>query len=240
MTTPIYDPGRSAISGDGPKPSMQHSYLPNQLVMEVKGATIDDTKWMATAAVLAAKLYSPKLTGRTASQLYPVFWDGYFGIAWTDDYVWFQNQGIRPFTMTKLAGKVVPMWVDDPDGKTRAANPKAKTRTTGSGKVQVLIFRKAAKKGERKIVRRRVGGVMREVSVPRSYPGAPGRIKTREAARPFTAPGKVGGRIAERNVGVRWRHPGLPPREYLQRSLRRAVEEHGFEAGEIMPIRSHG
>ena len=81
---------------------------------------------------------------------------------------------------------------------------------------------------------------MREVSVPRSWPGAPGRIVQREARRPWTTPGKVGGQIAERNVGVRWRHPGLTGREYLQHSLRVAAEQSGVESGEITPIRSHG
>ncbi len=195
---------------------------------------------MAEAAVRAARSHAPKLSGRSSDRLFPVHWEEHFGIGWRDDHVWFQNEGIRPFTMTKLAGKVIPMWVDDPSGKERKANPKAKTRTTASGKVQVLIFRRAAKKGERKTVTRKVGGVVREVSVPRSYPGAPGRIARREAARPWTQPGKVGGQIAQSNIGVRWRHPGLSRRGFLHHGLEAAAREHGVVIEEIIPVKGDG
>lgn len=240
MTAPVYDPGRSTFSNAStPRPSVYHSYLPNLLVMEVEGASIDDCRWLAEAAAENAKHNIPKLTGRSSALLRPAYWDGYFGIAWEGDHIWFQNEGIRAFTMNRLAGKVVPMWIDDPSGKERKKNPKAKTRTTAGGRVQVLLFRRAANKGERKTVKRTVGGVTRMVDVPRSYPGAPGRIALREQRRPLTTPGKLGGQIAQKNVGVRWRHPGLAGRHFLQYGLRSAADALGVPHGEIRQLRSN-
>lgn len=176
----------------------------------------------------------PKLTGRAASRMFPLYGSGYFGVGWTDNYVWFQEQGIRPFTMYSLAGKVIPLWVDDPTGTEREKNPKAQVRTTMSGKTQVLIFRKAAMPGQRRTVRRKVAsGQYEEYTVPMSYPGAPGRIGKREAARPFTTPGRTPGAIARGNVGVRWRHPGLAPRQFLNHSMTLAAEQGGIVADRI-------
>lgn len=155
------------------------------------------------------------------------------GMASHNSYVWFQEQGIRPFTMFSLAGKTIPMWIDDPAGTEREKNPKARTRVTMSGKTQVLIFRKAAMPGQMKTVRKKVaGGTYEEKSVPLSYPGAPGRISKREAPAPWTTPGRVAGAIARGNVGTRWRHPGLAPRKFLNHAVSLAAQQGG-----INPVR---
>jgi hypothetical protein len=121
--------------------------------------------------------------------------------------------------MKSLAGKTIPMWIDDPDGEVaKEEGPKAKTRVTADGRRQTLIFRHAAPIGSRKMVFKRG----QWVSVPRSYPGAPGRINNRSS----------NGRIAAGNVGVRWRHPGIESRHYLNRS----IEEVAFRYG-IFPDR---
>lgn len=151
------------------------------------------------------------------------------GMASHNSYVWFQEQGIRPFTMFSLAGKTIPMWVDDPTGTERQKNPKAQVRTTLSGKTQVLIFRRAAMPGQTKKVRRKTaGGTYEEYTVPMSYPGAPGRIARREAPQPWTTPGRRPGAIARGNVGVRWRHPGLAPRQFLNHAMTLAAEKGGI------------
>lgn len=176
----------------------------------------------------------PKMSGQAMNRIFPLYGKGFFGIGFLDSYVWFQENGIRPFTMTSLAGKTIPMWINDPTGVERQRNPKARTRVTLSGKVQVLIFRKVAQIGATKTVKRRnkVTGTMEATQVPASYPGAPGRIAVRESASPHTTPGRVGGRIAPGNIGVKWRHPGLAPRKFLNNSLTLAAQWYG-----ILPIR---
>lgn len=154
------------------------------------------------------------------------------GMASHNSYVWYQDNGIRPFTMYSLAGKTIPMWIDDPTGTERLRNPRAQVRVTLSGKTQVLIFRRAAQIGQRKTVRTRVAGQWETRTVPMSYPGAPGRIGRREAGQPHTTPGRTGGQIAEANVGVRWRHPGLAPRKFLNRAMVLASQRGG-----ILPVR---
>jgi hypothetical protein len=103
-----------------------------------------------------------------------------------------------------------------------------------SGKTQVLIFRRVASVGQTKTVTRRsrVTGTIERTQVPASYPGAPGRIGRREAAQPYTRGGSSGGQIAGGNVGVRWRHPGLAPRKFLNNSLTLAAQWNG-----VLPIR---
>jgi hypothetical protein len=166
----------------------------------------------------------------------PIWGDGYFGVRWRDNYVWFQEMGVRPFLMTHLQGKTIPMWVPDPDGKLRAKNPKIKVRNL-NGTTQVLIFRKVAHKGERKLVTRRVGGVERQVSVPRSYPGAPGRINPgqRHEGRPVS---KRGGQIKAGHGGVRWRYPGLKAQMFLHQGLLMAAKFNGVEPGKIVAAHS--
>lgn len=133
-----------------------------------------------------------------------------------------------------LTHNTIPMWINDPTGAERSKNPKAKTRTTASGVVQVLIFRKAARLGSQITKRKRdpkTGRVV-ETSKPASYPGAPGRINRREMGAPHTTPGRLGGAIAPGNGGVRWRHPGIAPRLFLNHGVTMAAQQHG-----ILPVR---
>jgi hypothetical protein len=206
---------------------------PDRLIMVVTKISPARARSIALEAVRLARALMPKLTGYAASRLYPLYGKGYFGIGFADPYTWFQENGIRPFTMYALAGKTIPMWIDDPTGTERLRNPKAKTRVTMSGKTQVLIFRKVAKMGQRKTVTRKgPGGAMEKTTVPMSYPGAPGRIGVRQSPKPTTTPGTSGGQIAQGNSGVRWRHPGLAPRKFLNHSLTVAAQRGG-----ILPVR---
>jgi hypothetical protein len=208
---------------------MRISERPDRLIMVVHGLKGPRARTIANAAVRQARQLMPKLTGYSASRIFPLYGSGYFGIGFQDSYVWFQENGIRPFTMFSLAGKTIPMWIDDPTGEMAAKNPRAQTRITMSGKPQVLIFRKAARMGQRKTTRRKVAeATYEEFSMPASYPGAPGRIGVRQAGQPWTTPGKAGGQIAGGNVGVRWRHPGLAPRQFLNRSITLAAQQAGI------------
>lgn len=206
---------------------------PDRLIMIVPKLSPGRCRSIALDAARLARQLMPKLSGHAASRIYPLYGKGYFGIGFLDSYTWFQENGIRPFTMHSLAGKTIPMWIDDPTGTERLRNPKARTRVTLSGKTQVLIFRRAARMGQRRqVTRKGPGGAMEKISVPMSYPGAPGRIGVRQAARPLTTPGEVGGRIAPGNSGVRWRHPGLAPRKFLNHSLTVAAQRGG-----VLPVR---
>lgn len=212
--------------------------VPSHLVMRIEGLSEDDAEALAEDAVISARGMAPKMSGASAAAFAPIWGEGWFGVRWEDDYVWYQETGIRPFTMTNLAGKTIPMWIDDPTGTERAKNPRAETRVTASGKTQVLIFRRAAAPiGARKTVTRKVparrGGGTERRSVPASYPGAPGRISRTEARRPWTTPGRVGGAIAQRNSGVRWRHPGLMKRSFIRQGLVVAAEHHGYAPGPV-------
>jgi len=212
---------------------MMISQHPDRLVMLIPGLKGPAARVMANAAVREARRVMPKLTGASASRLFPLYGAGFFGVGWADSWVWFQEQGIRPFTMTGLAGKTIPMWVDDPTGTERERHPRARTRVTLSGRTQVLIFRRAAPVGQRLTRRRKkADGTFEEYTVPASYPGAPGRIGRREAAAPWTTAGRTGGAIAAGNVGVRWRHPGLSPRKFLNHAMALAAEQGG-----ILPVR---
>lgn len=209
---------------------MRISERPDRLVIVVPGMRPGQARRIALDAVRLARRRMPKLSGKGAKRLQPLYGKGFYGIFFGESYIWFQENGIRPFTMNQLAGKTIPMWVDDATGQERARNPKAKVRVTASGKTQVLIFRKAAQKGQRKTVKRKnpVTGQIETSSAPMSYPGAPGRIGRQEAGRPFTRSGKLGGQIAAGNVGVRWRHPGLAPRKFMNSSLTVASGMHGI------------
>lgn len=214
---------------------MKIAERPDRVIMYVPGLKPNKARDMANQAVREARRKMPKNTGYSASRLQPLYGKDFFGLRWADSYVWFQDHGIRPFTMNSLEGKTIPMWIDDPTGKERAKNPKAKVRVTMSGKTQVLIFRKAARKGQR-ITRYKknpqTGQPMVVEDRPASYPGAPGRIARREAAAPMTTPGRVAGAIARGNVGVRWRHPGLEPRLFLNNAMTLACQWNG-----ILPVR---
>lgn len=153
-----------------------------------------------------------------------IWGEGWFGISWPArvDYLWFQEKGTRPFTMRSLAGKTIPMWINDPTGKVARENPKAERRVTASGKRQVKIFRKAAKIGQRKrvAVRDAAGRLVRWQEVPASYPGAPGRIARRGAG------GKIVTHPPSGHSGVRWRNPGLHPRQFMEHSLQQVARRH--------------
>lgn len=210
-------------------PEFRLSDRPDRLIVLVPGMRPGQARRIALEAVRIARRRMPKMSGKGAKRLQPLYGKGYYGIFFGESYIWFQENGIRPFTMNNLAGKVIPMWIDDPTGTERMRNPKAKTRRTESGKIQVLIFRRAAQKGQRKTVKRRnkVTGAIETTTVPMSYPGAPGRIGRREAGSPFTRPGRMGGQIATGNVGVRWRHPGLAPRKFMNSALTLASGANG-------------
>lgn len=214
---------------------MRLAESPDRIIMLVKGLSPGRARSAALSAVREARRKMPKMSGGSAARLQPLYGKGYFGIWWADSYVFFQDHGIRPFTMRSLAGKTIPMWIDDPTGQERAKNPKAKVRVTMSGKTQILIFRKAANIGQRvtKYGKDPVTGARIVVSDrPASYPGAPGRIGVREAANPRTRAGKRGGQIARGNVGVRWRHPGIAPRLFLNNAVTLAAQWNG-----ILPTR---
>jgi hypothetical protein len=215
-------------------PEIIMSDRPDRMVMTIPGLRRAKAKAMAEYATQQAKLLMPKMSGGAASRMTPLYGDGFFGVAFQDSYVWFQENGIRPFTMNNLQGKVIPMWIDDPTGVERQKNPKAKTRQTLSGKTQVLIFRKAAVKGTTvtKRTKDKATGQMVTTVRPASYPGAPGRIGVREAAGSMTTMGRTGGRIAKGNIGVKWRHPGLKPRLFLNNAMSLASQKGGY-----LPVR---
>lgn len=209
--------------------------MPDRIIMFVPGLKPGPARNIAIAAVAECRRKMPKSTGQAASRLEPIYGPGFFGIRWLDSYTWFIDHGTKPFTMNSLAGKTIPMWISDPTGSERAKNPQAKVKTDASGKVKVLIFRRAAKKGQRKVVTRRnpVTGARETVSnKPMSYPGAPGRIGVREMGSPSTTVGRVAGAISRGNVGVRWRHPGIAPRSFLNNAITIACQRAG-----ILPVR---
>jgi hypothetical protein len=193
---------------------LQIAQHPDRMIMLVPGLRGPRARHTANAAVREGRRLAPKLSGRMASRMYPLYGTGYFGIGWLDPVAWYQERGVRPHTMHSLAGRVIPMWLDDPAGLIRQQNPKAQTRVTMSGRVQVLIFRRAGRQGSP------------------GAPGAPGRIGRREAGRPWTTPGRRGGSIARGNIGVKWRYPGLAPRGFLNRAITVAAQQGG-----IVPVR---
>lgn len=185
--------------------------MPDRLVMRAEDSGEQEAQYLAIDAVYTARMTMPRVTGATANRLVPLSADGWFGIYFPDSWTWFMEHGTGPRTMRSLAGKTIPMWVSDADGAIRAKDKKARVRTTADGRVQVLIFRRAAKLGQRKQVRRRnkVTGEMDVVWTVASYPGAPGRINRRNPD----------GQIATGNVGVRWRHPGLRSLQFLNAAI---------------------
>lgn len=212
------------------EPGQNQGRIPTRIVMRVKDLPAGDAFSAAKSAVVIAQQLAPKTTGESAASFKPIWGEGYFGITWSGAHVWYQEMGIRPFTMNNLAGKTIPMWIEDPMGVERARNPRARTRITKDGRMQVLIFRRAARRGETKTVVRRDGTTH---EVPRSYPGAPGRISRREAPAPHTSEGKVAGQIAKGNIGVRWRHPGTFGRYFLREALERTAVLHGLPRGPV-------
>jgi hypothetical protein len=211
---------------------------PRQAVMGVDGLLESDAAIVANRATWLCRQYLPKVTGAAAASVTALFGPGWFGVEWTHDSVWFMESGTHPHTMRSLAGKVVPMWINDPEGKERAKSPKAKTRTTADGRDQTLIFRRCATPGARKNVWRNEGGRMVRVSVPQSYPGAPGRIAVNRSqglirAGDLNPRARNPGWIAPRNVGVRWRHPGLDAGRHIVRGIADAAIEFSIPIGKV-------
>jgi hypothetical protein len=211
----------------------RHSHYDRLYVRLVPEVTeVANAQYAAEQALRYAQLNMPRLSGRSANRLQPVWDVHYFGVRWLDNYVWFQEMGIRPFVMNNLQGKTIPMWVEDRTGDLARQNPKAKTRRTADGRNQILIFRHAAKRGQRKTVQRKVRGRLVTVSVPRSYPGAPGRIARRHPGAPISRK-PHGGKIAASNGGVRWRYPGLDGRFMIHQALLITARSMGFTIGPV-------
>jgi hypothetical protein len=207
--------------------------LPDRIIMEVDGLDDDVAHHAAMIAVGFARQFAPKLTGASSRHFHPIWGVGWYGISWEDSYVWYQEQGVRPFLMRSLAGKTIPMWIDDPHGKEKAANPKAKTRTTADGRHQILIFRRAARLGQRKVVQRR----NEARDVPASYPGAPGRIRHRHPQYHSSHPARhLSGKIRSTNVGVRWYYPGMAEKGFLHNGVLRSAQFLGIPAKPIYAI----
>lgn len=205
---------------------------PSRLIMVVPDLDPLVAERLAFLSTKKARQLAPKLTNKLADGLVPLWSEDAFGIGWHADYTWYQEKGTKPFLMRSLEGKTVPMWIDDPTGDEQRNNPKAKTRVMAGGRVQVLIFRKVAERGQRKLVERRVGGRIVQVDVPASYPGAPGRIQHRHT-QPIVPPGKIAGQIRQGNVGVRWRHPGLQGLGFIVDSIQEVAFKHGIYNGRI-------
>lgn len=209
------------------------SGTPDRMIMVVKGLQETEAQYLANEAVARARQTMPRVSGATANRLAPIYGPSWFGIYFPDAWTWFMEHGTKPFTMRSLAGKLIPMWVDDPSGAEKAKNPKAKTRRTQDGRQQILIFRRAAKIGARKVVTRKnkVTGVMEKTTTAASYPGAPGRINRRSDGIGF-GNGQAG-QIARGNGGVRWRHPGLRSQQFLNGAIAQAAFRSGLLIGTI-------
>jgi hypothetical protein len=216
------------------------SSAPDRLFLLIPGLDPHIARRMAMDAARLAKKNAPKMSGAGAKTIYPLYGRGYIGLTAKASYMWYQEQGIRPFTMKNLAGKVIPMWIDDPYGIERMKNPKAKTRVTASGKSQILIFRKAPKIGstQPKLKKNKLTGKLEYRQTPKHYPGAPGRIGKRKAVLGNTAPGhsvvRSTGKIAKGNVGVWWRHPGLTPRLFMNYALTQTAMDYGYTPQRIV------
>jgi hypothetical protein len=206
---------------------------PLRMVARIKDLPVNEARQLANEAVKIAFREAPKMSGTGAKGIRPTWGPGYYGVSWINNYMWFQERGIKAYTMNSLAGKTIPMWIDDVHGEESKKNPKAKTRVTKSGKKQVLIFRKVGRRGDKKRVKR--NGRWSEVP-NQNYPGGPGRIALRQAKSPFTSPGKLGGQIAPGNVGVRWRHPGLQPRHFLLHGVVKAAGDRGYVPDMVVAI----
>lgn len=201
--------------------------VPDRLYIRAPEYNDKQCELLAKQAAAFTRAVAPKLSGRGAQGIKPYWGRGFFGIRWDRTYMWYQERGTNPFTMRSLAGKTIPMWVDDPTGSERRANPKAKTRVVANGRRQVLIFRKVAKHGARKrvAVRDAKGRLLRHKTVPQSYPGAPGRIaRTTYDERYGTHTGKIAKMRPRAHIGVRWRNPGIVGREFMLYSLQEVAE----------------
>ena len=205
--------------------------MPNRLYVLAPGFSTRQCEALAKASVDFIRSITPKISGAGAGGMKPYFGPGWFGIGWDRPYLWHLEAGTKPHTMTKLAGKVIPMWINDPTGKEAKANPKAETRMSVDGRKQVLIFRKAAKIGARRkvAVRDRQGRLVRWRDAPASYPGAPGRIaRTSFDEIKGTHTGKIAKLVPRPHVGVRWRNPGIVGRGFMQHGLQQVGRSVGL------------
>lgn len=212
--------------------------LPDRAIMGAPGLDIDRAWYIATKAMYDARTHMPRVTSASAFNLIPIAGEGWFGVAWTHPHIWYQEMGTRPFTMRSLAGKAIPMWVNDPTGEVANKQRNPRRRITDDGRHQTLIFRRAARFGQRKDVWRQEGGRMVRRSVPMSYPGAPGRIAVNRSQglmrQGSVNPGQGNpGWIARGNVGVRWRHPGLQPGRYVARGIFDSATAHGLPVMDV-------
>jgi len=212
--------------------------LPDRAIFGAPGLTIDRAWTIATRAMYVARAHMPRVTSVSAFSLTPIAGEGWFGLSWTHPHIWYQEMGIRPFTMRSLAGKTIPMWVNDPHGELARKQKRPRTRVTADGRSQTLIFRRAAKFGQRKQVWQQVQGQMVRRTVPMSYPGAPGRIAVNRSQglmrQGDVNPGQGNpGWIAKGNVGVRWRHPGLQPGRHVARGIIEAAIVHGLPVVDV-------
>lgn len=208
---------------------------PDRLYCFAPGFTASQCRRMGQHAAEVARTLSPRLSGRAANGISAYAGEGFFGVKWDRPYLWYQEGGAGAFTMRSLAGKTIPMWVDDWTGEMARRDPKAKTRITANGRRQILIFRKAGKLGARKkvAVRDSAGRLVRWRDVPQSYPGAPGRITHREWRSSGGSTGRITRMVQPSHVGVRWRHPGLVPREFMQHAIQMVAMQNGLDKPEV-------
>ncbi len=199
-------------------PELILSQTPDRYVILAPTLSGKDAYRLAQQAARMARNLAPKLTGQGARDIHPISGKGFFGLI-MPPHLWIQERGMPGRTMHELAGKVIPMWIDDPTGSEAAKEPRAQRRVTASGKRQILIFRRAAKKGERKPVRRKIAGQWTIRWTNKHWPGAPGRIALREARKPYTTPGRTPGAVAPQNIGVWWHHPGISPRMFANHAM---------------------
>lgn len=165
--------------------------IPDGIIMNVPTTNLQLLKTLAGNAAESARAGAPKSSGKAAEGIEAIFGPGWFGIRWSHPYLWYQDQGTGPHTMRALRGKTIPMWVDD-DGGSQTAKIPAKDR---------LKRARVTKDGRRQIL------IFRKATKP----GAPGRIGKRTRG--------PDGRIAKGNVGVKWRHPGLPHKGFLSAAV---------------------
>lgn len=195
------------------------SETPTGWVALVPGVESRITHTMAVQSLLLAREMAPKVTGRGAAAMRARSGEGWYGIL-VNSYMVHANRGTKPRVMRNLAGKgPIPMWINDPDGRMTAKIPSHKrqgrVRITEDGRAQVKIFRMVPPLGSRKNVVR--GG--RVVSVPRHYPGAPGRVDPKT--------GRFG--------GVWWRHPGIHGREFVEDAILLTAEQMRVQVKDLYP-----
>ncbi len=212
------------------------SVRPDRAFMVVDELPRANAYLLALEAVEEARKKMPKLSGRAADRLEPIYADNIFGILWQDSYVWYQDHGIRPFTMNNLQGKTIPMWINDPSGQLRQKNPKAKTRVTKDGRQQTLIFRKAPKQGggtQRYSRNSKTGALELNTDKKGSSPTKAGRAKKDNLAGSLSEEGrKSGGKNGSGSSGMGWRYPGIAPKLFINNSITVTAQKNG-----ILPVR---